>query len=71
MSLEDQNQLLEEIGFQSLHVGRVVPTKDMISAIDATTLNDISEVANRVMKGKVAIAAVGKVHNVPHLEDLL
>jgi len=71
MSAENQGQLLEEAGTQALNLGQVLSTNDVLKAIDGVSLQDVTSAAARVVKGKGAIAAVGQLHNVPYLEDLV
>ena len=70
MALEQPSLLLEELGSQTLNSGSA-DLESLESAIDGVSLNDVKEVVSRVLKGKVAIAAVGQTANVPYLEDLV
>lgn len=70
MSLENPNLLLEETAVQALN-GGAVETGKLNSVIDSITLSDLREAAARVLKGKVAIASVGQVNNVPFIDDLV
>lgn len=71
MSLEQQPQLLEELGVAVLNGTPSLGFDNTESVIDSISLNDVNEAVSRVLKGKVAISAVGSVHNVPYQEDLL
>jgi ubiquinol-cytochrome c reductase core subunit 2 len=71
MGMEQSTQLLEELGTQALNGTPEVGFDTAVSAIDSITLNDVNEAVSKVLKGKVAIAAVGSVSNVPYQEDLL
>jgi len=71
MSFEEQNQVLEELGVQLLNGSTPLGVDNAESAIDALSLNEVNEVVSKTLKGKVAIAAVGSVSNVPHAEDLV
>lgn len=70
MSLESPSLLLEELGVQTLN-GTPLDISTMESVIDSVSLNDLKDAASKVLKGKVAIAAVGQTHNVPFVEDLV
>ena len=70
MSLENPNLVLEETAVQALN-GGAVETEKLNSVIDSITLSDLREAAARVLKGKVAIASVGQVNNVPFIDDLV
>lgn len=71
MSLEDSEQLSQELSLQALNADQVSTPKNMAAAVDSVSMNDLIQVAGRVMKSKVAIASVGQTHNVPVLEDLV
>lgn len=70
-SFEQEAALLEEVGTATLNGNQLVTPDNLASAIDAITLNDVNAVAAKVTKGKVSIAAIGQVDNVPYVEDLL
>ena len=70
-ALEPSSSLMEEVGTAVLNGSQPVTPANLAAAIDAITLNDVNSVAARVVKGKVSIAALGQVDNVPYLEDLL
>jgi len=70
-SYEDQDNLLEDIGTQALTYGNVFSAKEIEKAIDSISLQDISSITSKVIKGKGVMSAVGKLHNVPYLEDLV
>lgn len=71
MSLEDSEQLSQELTLQALNAAQVASPKDLVAAVDGVALSDLNQVVGRVMKGKVAIASLGQTHNVPVLEDLV
>jgi len=70
MSLESQGVVLEELGVQALNGGSLQIDK-LESVIDSVSLSGLKEVASKVLKGKVAIAAIGQTNNVPFIEDLV
>lgn len=71
MSLEDSEQLSQELSLQALNSTQVVSPKELSAAVDSVTMNDLNQVVSRVMKSKVAIASLGQIHNVPVLEELV
>lgn len=71
MSLEDSEQLSQDLSLQALSAGQVSAPKDLATAVDGVSMNDLNQVVGRVMKSKVAIASLGQTHNVPVLEDLV
>lgn len=71
MSLEQQPQLLEELGVSVLNGTPSLGLDNTESVIDSISVNDVNEAVSKVLKGKVAISAVGSVHNVPYQDDLM
>ncbi|CAG2104811.1 unnamed protein product [Medioppia subpectinata] len=71
LAAEDQNVLVEELATQSLNAGQVVSLTDYEKAVDSITVQDITGLANKIVKSKGAMACVGKLQNAPYLEDLL
>ncbi|CAG2104814.1 unnamed protein product [Medioppia subpectinata] len=71
LAAEDQNVLVEELATQSLNAGQVVSLNDYEKAVDSITVQDITGLANKIVKSKGAMASVGKLQNAPYLEDLL
>lgn len=71
MSLEDSEQLSQELALQAMNSSQVVSSKELSAAVDNVTMNDLNQVVSRVMKSKVAIASLGQTHNVPVLEELV
>lgn len=69
-STEDLNVLVEEIATQSLNSGNVISLKDYEKVVDSVTVEDVSSLATKTIKGKGAMASVGRLQNVPYLEDL-
>lgn len=50
--------------------GQVSSGDEMEKLIDAISVQDVTNLANKVVKGKPAIAAVGHLDNMPYVEDL-
>ena len=70
MSQESGAELLEQLGAQALNSQQVFTAEQTIAAIDSVTAQDVATAVGRALKGKVAIASVGQVHNVPSLDEL-
>jgi ubiquinol-cytochrome c reductase core subunit 2 len=70
IAMENQGQLLEEMGSQALNYSKAYTPKEVEAAIDSVTLQDVSAVVGRVLKSKVAVSAVGRSHNVPGADEL-
>jgi predicted Zn-dependent peptidase len=45
--------------------------EEVVNAMQQLSTKDIVNVASKLIKGKVAIAAVGQVGQVPYAEDLI
>jgi len=71
MAAEDQSTLVEEIGSQALTSGQVISMREYEKAVDSISAQDVSSLALKVIKGKGAMASVGKLYNTPYLEDLV
>lgn len=70
MSVENQDNLLSELILQTQNSGQVLTLKEFERAVDAISVQDIATVAARVLKGKGTMASVGKISNVPYLDEL-
>ena len=70
LSLEDTQNFVEELGTQAVLTGQALTGNDIEKAIDSLTLQDVSSIASKIIKGKGTMASVGKLHNTPYLEDL-
>lgn len=62
---------MEELGSQALNYSKAYSPKELEAAIEAVTLQDVSAVVSRVLKSKLAVASVGRNHNVPNPEELV
>lgn len=71
MGIESPSALVEELGAQALISGQILNLKDYEKVIDSISAQDVSSLALKIIKGKGAMASVGKLYNTPHLEDLL
>lgn len=60
MSLESSSSRMEQVGRQLLVYGRIIPTPELIAAIDAVDQAAVRRVARRVLQeGPLSLAAVG------------
>jgi predicted Zn-dependent peptidase len=71
MATENPSALVEELGAQALISGQVLNSRDYEIAVDSVSAQDVSSLALKIIKGKGAMASVGKLYNTPYLEDLL
>lgn len=60
------NYLTEEVG----RGGAIQTPSELARTIDTINTSDVQSIAQRVAKGRGALAAVGRLHNVPHLDEL-
>uniref|UniRef100_A0A023GKA4 Putative ubiquinol cytochrome c reductase subunit qcr2 n=1 Tax=Amblyomma triste TaxID=251400 RepID=A0A023GKA4_AMBTT len=70
-SREGHTNLAVEMGVHVSRTGQPWRQDDLLQAIDALTTQDVATVAARVSKGKPAMAAVGRLHKTPHLDELV
>lgn len=69
--LEDHTSLCLEMGLQTSRTGQSWSPAELDQAVDAITTQDVTGVAARVSKTRPAVAAVGRLHKMPHLEELV
>lgn len=69
--LEDQSTLLECLGTEGSLTGQVSTADDLDKLINSITLQDVTSLVNKVVKGKPAIAAIGHLDNMPYSEDIM
>jgi predicted Zn-dependent peptidase len=63
MALESTTSRMEQLGRQLLLFNRVIPVDEMISNVEAVTLNSVKELgASLVNADNVSLAAVGDKH---------
>lgn len=65
------SDLALEMGVHVSRTGQPWRHDELLQAIDAVTTQDVATVAARVSKGKPAIAAVGRLHKTPHVDELV
>lgn len=68
---ENQTDVAVEMGVHQSRSGQPWRHDDLVQAIDAVTTQDVATVAARVSKAKPAMAAIGRLHKTPHLDELL
>lgn len=70
MNLEQRPVVFEDIGRQVLATGSRKQPDHYIKAIGAVTADNIVNVARRLLKSPVSVAARGEVRNVPPISDI-
>ncbi|XP_065283843.1 cytochrome b-c1 complex subunit 2, mitochondrial [Dermacentor albipictus] len=68
---ECHSHVAVEMGVHVSRIGQPWRHDELLQAIDAVTTQDVATVAARVSKGKPAMAAVGRLHNTPHVDELV
>ncbi|KAM7295845.1 cytochrome b-c1 complex subunit 2, mitochondrial [Ixodes scapularis] len=68
---EDQSNVALEMGLQTSLLGQAWDPSEVERSIDAITTQDVASVAARVSKAKPAMAAVGRLHKTPHVDELV
>jgi predicted Zn-dependent peptidase len=59
MSLESSSARAEQLARQMLLHGRLLPTSELIAAIDRVTERDVQDIARRLRSEEAAVAVVG------------
>jgi len=68
--VEDQSSLLECLGTEGSLTGQVTSSEEIEKLIDSISVQDVTSLATKIVKGKPSIAAVGHLDNMPYAEDL-
>ncbi len=67
MSLESTGSRCEQLTRQIQVFGRIIPTAETVSRIEAVTTADILRAANRIFRGAPTLAAMGPAGRVPNI----
>ena len=70
MSLESTGSRCEQLARQIQVFGRVIPTGETVSKLNAVTIEDVRRAAMRVFRGTPTLAALGPASRVPGLSDI-
>ncbi|KAL9323071.1 hypothetical protein ACSQ67_011124 [Phaseolus vulgaris] len=70
MNLESRIIASEDIGRQILTYGERKPVEQLLEAVEAITLNDISEFSQKIISSPLTMASYGDVMNVPSYESV-
>jgi len=65
--MDDDSQLMQDMGTQVLLSGRYTSSSDYCKVIDKVTEADVVAVANKLLASRATVAAYGDTHAVPHL----
>lgn len=67
---EDQKSLFEYIGTEASLTGQVSTASEIENIINSISVQDVTGLVGKVVKGKPAIAAIGHLDNMPYADDL-
>ncbi|CAB3361852.1 Hypothetical predicted protein [Cloeon dipterum] len=67
---ETGSGLIESIGLEAVLRGSVAPSSQVLGLIDSVSTADVAAAAKKVSSGKLAMAAVGNLSQVPYLDQL-
>ncbi|MFT8585562.1 M16 family metallopeptidase [Acetobacter papayae] len=70
MSLESTGSRCEQIARQLQIFGRIIPTQETVSRIEAVTTDDIRATAARIFAGTPTLAALGPIGHIPSLQSI-
>jgi predicted Zn-dependent peptidase len=70
MSMESTGSRCEQLSRQIQIFGRVIPTAETVSHLDAVTVEDIRRAAARIFRGVPTLAAMGPASAVPGLSHI-
>ncbi|XP_044479450.1 mitochondrial-processing peptidase subunit alpha-like [Mangifera indica] len=70
MNLESRMIISEDIGRQILTYGERKPVDHFLEAVDAVTLNDITNIGQKIISSPLTMASYGNVINVPSYESV-
>ncbi|XP_034250725.1 cytochrome b-c1 complex subunit 2, mitochondrial [Thrips palmi] len=60
----------EDIGQQALLTGSAHSASALVAAVDSVSSSDVNNAARKVASGKLSLAAIGNISNVPFLDQL-
>ncbi len=66
-ALESPGGRIERIARQLLAWGRVIPSEEIVTRVDAVTVDQIREAGVQVLRGAPTLAAIGPVRTLPRL----
>ena len=70
MSLESTGSRCEQLARQIQVFGRVIPTAETVTRIEAVGIADVQRAAARVFRAKPTLAAMGPASRVPGIEAI-
>jgi predicted Zn-dependent peptidase len=71
MSLESTGSRCEQVARQLQVFGRIIPTNETVTKLNAVTLEDIRRTALRIFSGRPTLATIGPAARVPDLSTIV
>jgi predicted Zn-dependent peptidase len=69
-ALESPGGRIERVARQLLAWGRVIPSEEVITRVDAVTVDEIREAGRTVLQGAPTLAAIGPIKALPRLDRI-
>ncbi len=69
-ALETPGGRIERMARQLLAWGRIVPVSELVSRIDAVTVDDVRAAGGALLKGPPTLAAIGPIRSLPRLSNI-
>ncbi|KAL0118008.1 hypothetical protein PUN28_008998 [Cardiocondyla obscurior] len=67
---DNETVLLENMGQQAILKGRAFKPSDLVAEVDKVTASEVKSVAGNLANGKLSMAAIGNLSNVPYVDEL-
>jgi predicted Zn-dependent peptidase len=67
-ALESPGGRIERAARQLLSWGRIIPSDEVVTRVDAVTVEDVREAGRHLLAGAPTLAAVGPIEGLPALE---
>ncbi|KAL6442043.1 hypothetical protein ACFW04_002404 [Cataglyphis niger] len=67
---DNEPALLENLGQQAILKKRTYQPSTLVAEVDKVTASDVKSVAEKLCSGKLSLAAIGDLSNVPYVDEL-
>ncbi|MGO4704731.1 M16 family metallopeptidase [Microvirga sp. 2MCAF38] len=69
-ALESPGGRIERVARQLLSWGRIIPSNDIITKVDAIVVDQVREAGHRLLQGAPTLSAIGPIKGLPSLEAI-
>ena len=69
-ALETPGGRIDRIARQLLAWGRVIPSAEIVTKVDAVTVEDVRTAGQRLLPGEPALAAIGPIKGLPGVAEV-